>query len=358
MTARRIVLSLLGPLLVTLVALASWLVVLPQGRSVADDALVPAAASGLPWASGVFSHDAQRTREFEASRGREVEVLAVFPTRDSWETLFETWWMSESAVPPGFRGTLNVGLPLFPSDGSMEEAASGAYDEQWRRMGELIASRYPDAWVRPGWEFNIPNWPWSADPDNVGRFVEAFRRASAGLRQGGPGLRIVWNPNEGRGGSLPDAAAAYPGDEYVDAVGIDAYDWYPAYRGDGWLEHKTKDQGWDHWGDFARSRGKLFAVPEWGVMTGSGASGGDNPEYVTAVLGWMAENADIMAFETYFEETADYCRCALSQNPAARSAYTSTLDLLAGGVGDSGGAGGEGRGQAPGREPGPGEMPW
>ena len=357
MTA-RLARRLLSPLVVTLVALMSWLAVLLQGRSVAEDAPVRPAASGLPWASGVFSHDAQRTRDFEASRGREVEVLAVFPTRDSWDALFDTWWMSESAVPPGFRGTLNVGLPLFPSDGSMEEAASGAYDEHWRHMGELIASRYPDAWVRPGWEFNIPNWPWSANPDNAAQFVEAFRRASTGLRQGGSGLRIVWNPNEGRGGSLPDAAVAYPGDEYVDAIGIDAYDWYPAYRGGGWQEHRTKDQGWDHWGDFARSRGKLFAVPEWGVMTGSSASGGDNPEYVTAVLGWMAENADIMAFETYFEETADYCRCALSQNPAARSAYTSTLDLVAGA------RGGEGRGSRSGVEPGvepdegSAEVPW
>ena len=294
-------------------------------------ALRPSSAtlSGLPWRSGVFSHDVERTAGFEAARGRPVDVLAVFPTRDSWDTLMDPWWMGPSAVPEGFSGTLNVGLPLFPDDGSLEAAASGAYDEQWRRMGELIASRYPDAYVRPGWEFNIPNWRWAATEENVSEWQTAFQRASVNLRAGGTDLRIVWNPNEGRGGSLPDATRAWPGDEYVDVVAIDAYDWYPAYTGGGWEEHRTKEQGWDYWGNFAREHEKSFAVPEWGVMTGSPASGGDNPQYITAVLDWMAEHADIMEFETYFEETEDYCRCALSQNPAAQEAYTRTLDLLA-----------------------------
>lgn len=285
--------------------------------------------SGLAWHSGVFSHDAQRTEAFAAARGRPVDVLAVFPTRDSWEAIMQDWWMSPSAVPPGFTGTLAVGVPLFPSDGSMQRAASGADTQRWEELGRLIASRYPDAWIRPGWEFNIPNWPWAATPENVESYKAAFRHAVAGLRRGGPQLRIVFNPNEGRGASLPDATQAYPGDDVVDVIGLDAYDWYPAYTKEGWREHRTKQQGWDFWADFARARGKKFALPEWGVMTGSDASGGDNPAYIEQVLAWMGEHAELMAFETYFEETDDYCRCALSMNPRAAAAYTAALPRAA-----------------------------
>ncbi len=317
---------------VAVLVLASGAAIAPPARAVestGSGAAGQAAPSGLAWHSGVFSHDAQQTVEFERARGREVDVLAVFPTRDSWETILQDWWMSPTAVPQGFRGTLAVGVPLFPGGGSLEQTASGADDARWEELGRLIASRYPDAWVRPGWEMNIPNWPWAATPDNVETYRAAFRTAVTALRRGGPGLRIVFNPNEGRGGSLPDATQAYPGDDVVDVVGIDAYDWYPAYQGDGWPEHRTKDQGWDFWADFARSRGKKFAVPEWGVMTGSDASGGDNPDYIASVMAWMGEHADLMAFDAYFEETQSYCQCALSQNPRAAAAYTATLADLA-----------------------------
>lgn len=301
----------------------------PASGSGSGRAAAGARPSGLAWHSGVFSHDAARTVEFEKARGRPVDVLAVFPTRDSWSTIMQDWWMGPSAVPAGFSGTLAVGVPLFPDDGSMAQAAAGADVERWEELGRLVASRYPDAWIRPGWEFNIPNWPWAVTPQNAQEYKSAFRHAVTGLRRGGPGLRIVFNPNEGRGASLPDAAMAYPGDDVVDVIGIDAYDWYPAYRGEGWQEHRSKDQGWDYWAEFARSRGKKFAVPEWGVMAGSEASGGDNPDYIESVLAWMGEHADLMAFDAYFEETEEYCRCALSLNPAAQAAYTARLPQAA-----------------------------
>lgn len=282
-------------------------------------------ASGLPWASGVFSHDSSRTVEFDKTRGRASDVLAVFPTRDSWDAVLEDWWMSPSAVPEGFTGTLAVGVPLFPDGGSMEAVARGEDDAKWTELGRLIASKYPDAWVRPGWEMNIPNWPWAATPENVETYKQAFRHASQALKKGGPQLRVVFNPNEGKGASLPDARMAYPGDDVVDTVGIDAYDWDPGYAGGGWEEHRTKDQGWDFWMQFARDRGKTFALPEWGVITGNENSGGDNPAYIEAVVGWMAQHADTMAFDAYFEEPADYCKCALSLNPRAQQAYTQAL---------------------------------
>lgn len=303
------------------------------GAEAAGRAAAPARrASGLPWSSGVFSHDAARTVEFAARRGRPVDVLAVFPTRDTWESVLEPWWMSPSAVPEGFAGTLNVGVPLFPASGSLAAAARGEDVERWRELGALIAARYPDAYVRPGWEMNIPNWAWSANPGNVEDYKRAFRHAATGLRAGGPNLRIVFNPNEGTGGSLPDATLAYPGDEYVDDIGLDAYDWDPGYTAAGWEQHRTQPGGWDFWVGFAREHGKTFSVPEWGVIPGSDTSGGDNPDYITAVLTWMGANADVMSFDTYFEETADYCRCALSLNPRAARAYTDMIARLAGGA--------------------------
>ena len=283
--------------------------------------------SGLKWDSGVVHNKAELSTEFAELRGRPLDVIGVAPTRDTWEDLLHPWWLSDNSIPPDFRGTLNVALPLFPGDGSLEQAASGADDAKWEEMGRLIASKYPTAYVRPGWEMNIVNWPWRATEDNVEQYKKAFRNAAVALKKGGPRLRIVFNPNEGKGNSLPDATMAYPGDDVVDVIGIDAYDWSPPYEDErAWRTHLTQPGGWDFWGRFAREHGKMFAVPEWGVIPGSPDSGGDNPEFVSRVMGWMNANADIMAFDTYFDEREDYCRCSLTQNPQARQAYLTQLE--------------------------------
>lgn len=278
--------------------------------------------SGLKWDSGVVHNQAELATEFEQLRGRPLDVIGVSPTRDSWKTLFNEWWLSDMAIPSGFSGTLNVALPLFPDDGSLERAASGEDNDQWERMGRLIAEKYPTAYVRPGWEMNIVNWNWRATDDNVEEWKKAFRHASTSLKKGGPQLRIVFNPNEGKGNSLEDATKAYPGDDVVDIIGIDAYDWSPPYDDERrWQRHLTQPGGWDFWGNFARSRNKEFAVPEWGVIPGSNESGGDNPQFIERVMRWMNANSDIMTFDTYFDEREDYCRCSLTQNPKAKDAY-------------------------------------
>ncbi len=284
--------------------------------------------SGLIWDSGSNGHKADQNSAFAESRGKPLDVIGVAPTRDSWKDVLGDWWLSSDTIPKDFKGTLNVAAPLIPDDGNLAAAARGEYDRYWRQLGSMIAKKYPTAYVRPGWEMNIHNWAWSANPDNVEEYKEAFRRASKELKKSGPNLRIVWNVNEGEGDTLPDARMAYPGDDVVDIIGLDAYDWSPPYDAKGWQKHRDKDQGWDFWGDFAREHGKKFAFPEWGVIAGNENSGGDNPAFIDYAYGWMRENADIMAFETYFDEDDDYCLCALTVNPKSKAAYNAWMPRL------------------------------
>lgn len=301
-------------------------------RATPPAADVPPRPSAMAWDSGTNSHDAGRNANFAKVRNRAIDVIGVSPTRDSWEEVLNPWWMSESAIPTDFKGTLSVAPPLFPENGSLAAAAAGEYNAQWEQLGRLIATKYPTAYVRPGWEFNIHNWKWSANPQNVDQWKAAFQNAATHLKKGGPQLRIVWNPNEGRGDTLPNAEDAWPGDAYVDIVGIDAYDWDPPYTGNGWTTHKTQNQGWDHWLNFTKAHGKKFALPEWGVMPGSGNNGGDNPEYVKNVLGWLKANASYVAYDAYFDEPAAYCKCDLTQNPQASAAYVAAVSRLGTGL--------------------------
>lgn len=290
-------------------------------------------ASGLPWRSGVFGHSLERTVRFQEVTGRPIDVIGVAPSRGSWESIMDGWWLERA--PEGFRGTLDVAVPLWQEDGDLATAAAGGYNAQWVRLGRAISQRYPGSTVRIGWEFNLRGWSHHADEGNVQQWKQAFRHASAALKQGGPSLLVTWNPNKGRGESLPDAALAWPGDDVVDIVGLDAYDWWPAYSPSTWPEHRDADQGWAFWVDFARSHGTKFSVPEWGLAPGNDHGGGDNPYYVQTVMDYLAsEHAKdgIVHSVLYFDETEPYIANSIAdgQVPQAGAAYREAMDKIAG----------------------------
>lgn len=249
--------------------------------------------------------------------------------------MMDSWWLS--TAPPGFSGTISVGVPLWPADGDLATAARGGYDQQWKDLAKLIASKYPDAYVRIGWEFNIPGWGWEATPENVADWKAAWRAAAQSMKSVAPNLKTDWNPNGGPGETIKPATLAYPGDDVVDVVGVDAYDWDPPITSEeSWQQHLTEDGGLQGWADFARSRGKKLSFPEWGVVTKRGKnSGGDNPEYIKRMTEFFANNADIMAYDSYFEEPeGDYLDSSLAKNaPRAGAQYRALTETIrAGGL--------------------------
>lgn len=68
--------------------------------------------SGLAWDSGVTS---ATPAAFIKERQRPADVITVFPPTKDWKTLNSSAWMSSTAIPSDFTGTLSVGLPLFPT---------------------------------------------------------------------------------------------------------------------------------------------------------------------------------------------------------------------------------------------------
>lgn len=271
-------------------------------------------ASGLPFGLGVFGHSKDRIEQFQRVVGRKVDVVTVAPARETWnDILNEDWWLT--TAPDGFEGNLDVALPLFPESSSMAETASGANNDEFEATGAKIAQVDPEGYVRTGWEMNIVNWPWRVTEGNVGEYVEAFRQQAVSLRKGGPNLRIVWNPNGGVGNSLADATKAYPGDEYVDVIGIDQYDW----AGESWEQVQKGPGGLDEWANFARAHGKKMALPEWGVHQGDGG-GGDDGEFVRSMMTWLEQNSDVIVYAAYFDEPDSSVSNSIAQGQAPQAA--------------------------------------
>ena len=89
----------------------------------------------------------------------------------------------------------------------------------WKKVGYVTV----DARIGPEMNGTFEPWYMGNDPATVADFTEAFRHI-ADLVHAIPGIvvRTVWNPANLNYTGQP-TSSAYPGDKYVDVIGVDAY---------------------------------------------------------------------------------------------------------------------------------------
>ncbi|MBM7806970.1 hypothetical protein JOD57_002807 [Geodermatophilus bullaregiensis] len=290
---------------------------------------------GLGWSSGAYVPGSTPSgyAAFASWRGRLLDVVVDWPARQRWSDIVDPAWLYRAWA--GTQYTKVFGVAMIPeNDGaSLESCAQGEYDARWRQFGSNIAMAglAASTIIRLGWEFNTDNFVWAArDPD---AFSACWRRVFTAAETTAPELRWDWTVNRGPSQALSDPRAAYPGDAYVDIVGVDTYDMWPAVMTDSdWAVHYSGPYGLRFWADFADSHGKPLSVPEWGVISGTleaGHSGGDNPLFVERMFQFFQSLGPNLAYEAYFNAEGSGCGCALNDptnNPLAAAAYRSAYE--------------------------------
>lgn len=308
---------------------------LPASTAVAEpvnSATAQSNPSGLPWSSGAFTGYSARSAEAFASwRGRQLDNIAIFANRQSWQALNDPWILSDAVIPAGFHGDIIVAVPLWPENSSVSANA----DAHWRTFAEQLAGKDPQAYVRLGWEMNIGQY-WQVTQANRDQWITAFHRAAAAMHAVAPGLRIVWNPNWGPDQSGIDSREIFQAvKDDVSVYAIDMYDAWPADHSDTsaafrWYSERALADSLT----YAKANGKPFAVPEWGVGCSTsgcqwaGHAGGDNPRYIKDTLLFLKYYSADIAFDSYFNDPADYIKSELypsSVNPDAGQAYRAAL---------------------------------
>jgi hypothetical protein len=213
------------------------------------------------------------------------------------------------------RGTIDLGIPV-----SLKDGAAGKYNRHFKQLAEnLVANQLTDAVLRPGWEFNGGWYAWAAK-GHAKEFAAYWRQIVTTMRAvpGTERLTFCWNPTLGDQDFPADQA--WPGDEYVDFVGVDVYDetWnkdtypWPATASaaeisarrrkvwDEWIMHSPR--GLAFWTKFAQKHGKPLAIPEWGLnRRADGHGGGDNPWFVERMHAFVTDRANRVAFHCYFD---------------------------------------------------------
>ena len=296
----------------------------PRARTQAAVRL-PSDRSGLPWASGVFIPRGEPA-QFEAFgtwRGAPPDVALLYGGRETWDQIVKPAWLKKWKNTPY---TLVISTAMLPEDGgTLAECARGDFDARWRRYGRDIAAAgvASRTVIRLGWEFNGLWVRWAAK--NPAHYAQCWRRVHRSVELAAPQVRWDWCVNRSMSSVGIDPRRAYPGNKYVDIVGIDSFDGFPpATTEEGWEQQHSGAYGLEFWAAFARARGKGFSVPEWAVYPGTsweGAGGGDNPAYIARMFRFFRQNADILAYEVYFNEHDPYQGGALNLNPLSAEEY-------------------------------------
>ncbi|EIV94506.1 beta-mannanase [Frankia sp. QA3] len=283
--------------------------------------------------SGVSAGSMTQVRAWESFRGSPVNAVLTFTDRSSWQTITNPWVGSGPEKFSTFNGTWIISQPFYPTGGGdMNSCASGAYSSRWADFGRWLVNKgRPASIVRLAWEFNGNWFPWSVSKTNATTWVNCFRQVVSAIRSTDPQARIDWALNAHSGG----AWSVYPGDQYVDIIGIDTYDQWPASTTDAaFAKQCAEATGLCSVIAFARAHGKQFSVPEWGLVgrsdTGAGRAGqagGDNPVYIRNMYQTFAANRDVLAYETYFNNSeAGNVHSSLvgpNENPSGAASYAS-----------------------------------
>ena len=246
-------------------------------------------------------------------------------------------WLLTSWRGSGY--TLSLGVPIIPTDssgaavGTLAQGASGAFNSFYVTLAQtLVAGGQANDYLRLGWEFDGSWTAWAATtPGSETSFAAYFQQIVTAMRSvSGEHFRFVWNPDAvaftQAGYSV---AAAYPGDAYVDVIGLDSYD-------QSWATPQSPTNAWTQTTlpaltaaqQFASAHTKPLAFTEWGLAIRSDGHGlGDDPSFINLMSGWMENPSNDVIYETYFDDNAGGVNSLITGGSFPKSLAAFTADF-------------------------------
>jgi hypothetical protein len=273
-----------------------------------------------------------RFAQMERELGRPLGwVVTMLDSRSPSAMRSSAWgqFASNDAYLPKAASRLDVvvTVPLaFGSGGQTETAiranlrdtAAGRWDNDFRAIADYVkAAGYGDAVIRLGHEADDA-WPPYSSRNNTAAYIAAFRHVHDVLSAKSPGFRFDWAST--RAGFSTWGLPAYPGDAYVDVIGLDTY----------WRDASIPDRDWtmryepvlrEHL-EFARSRNKPVSFPEWGQ--GFHNTG----RYIELMNGWFRSlpttGPGRLLYQSYFNDPTQP-GYNLDNYPTTKQAYINTF---------------------------------
>jgi hypothetical protein len=255
--------------------------------------------------------------------GRPATHLTEFFDYSSWTAFLNdvNWDVGcYKTIQSSTNFTFSIGMLPSDNSGTLSQGALGWYDKYFLSAArQLVAGGYGGSTIRIGWEFN-GNWmPWSSYKD-PGNYILYYRRIVTLMRSvPGANFKFDWCPNFGL--QMTPASLEYPGDGYVDYIGMDLYDASYSSRdakpGPRWALFISEPYGLQWQVNFAAQHHKLLSMPEWGCC---GNSTGDDPYFIQQMALWFKLHH--YAYADYWDVNQSYPgELSNNQYPNAAQAF-------------------------------------
>lgn len=210
-------------------------------------------------------------------------------TRPTVELVWEPWDPAAGTDQPAY---------------SLDTIASGAHDAYLRRWAAEIQAYQLPVNIRLAHEMNGSWYPWSeqVNGNGPGDYAAAWRHVVDVFRAAGvTNVRWVWAPNVEYPGST-GLAALYPGDAYVDRLGVDGYNW-------------GTTQSWSSWQSFGQVFGPTVSAlrslapnrPIYVTETASTEVGGSKSAWISDMWKWLDAHPEVRGISWFsFDKETDW----------------------------------------------------
>lgn len=226
--------------------------------------------------------------------------------------------------------------------GDPAAGVAGKYDDYLRQYADAIVATGLPLGIRLDHEMNGIWYPWSEDDghgnaingNRPGDYVKMWQHVHDIFQQEGANSLVVWIWSPNIVNNLPAAhktpaylKSLYPGDQYVDLVGLSGY-LRPPYKADN-------DFTFDY--TFGASLQQLRQLTTKRILlseVGASETGGHKPAWITSLFTALTrpENRDIIGFSWFDMAVTSYTEGELSTNDWRIEARPEDLQAFAAGL--------------------------
>lgn len=189
------------------------------------------------------------------------------------------------------------------------------FDDYINNWASQIKSYKKPVYIRLAHEMNSVNYPWGANTNGntPQTYVAMWQHVHNVFSQAGvKNVRWVWCPNNE---PLSSLTSYYPGDNYVDVVAIDGYNWGNTKSWSTWRSFKTIFDG-----PYTALAG-LTTKDIWIVETSSQESGGSKAAWISDAYNYARNYYPRLKALMWFDNTS----WAIDTSDAALNAYKSAV---------------------------------
>ena len=162
-----------------------------------------------------------------------------------------------------------------PEGIELTDISGGRYDKYLREEAAAARDRGTEMMIRFGHEMNGNWYTWGRGENEPSEFIAAWRHVVDVFRaEGADNVKWVWSVNVDNGGNNP-IAPYFPGEDYVDYVALDGYNWGTA-------------PSWGRWASLAQvfkssydTVTSLSTKPVIITETSSSEEGGSKADWIT-----------------------------------------------------------------------------